>query len=176
MTTSSPPARDDSGNNCAEKIGFVLGTIVISAGLLVVICVLLAVVYAMVRTALHVLLEWDAASAAVWQVVSENIVGLGGWAAALVAALSALVLAWTNATRSREAVNNDFREFMQWAMENVNENDDEATQMFAYGVIDGFAKAPPRRLDKRNREVARGVRNMLAEDFDPTEPSEATVK
>lgn len=74
------------------------------------------------------------------------------------------VLAKTNRTRAREAVRNDFREFMQWALENLNQNDDIVSRLFAFEVVKQFAETPPKFLDQKNKELAAEVHSrVLAE-------------
>lgn len=148
---------DDSRRDPWERVGAGIGVVLIAAVAIVAMGLLLVIVYGVVMMGLFVIREWDTASAGLWRLVSNNIVGLGGWAAAGVAVFSVRVLARTNAARAREAVNNDFRDFMQWALENVNQEDDKASQFFAYSVIQQFAENPPKNLDDKNRYLSEKV-------------------
>lgn len=96
-----------------------------------------------------------------FRVIGENAGPFGAWAAAIVGITTVAVLAKTNRTRAREAVRNDFREFMQWALENLNQNDDAVSRLFALQVVEQFAKTPPKFLDQQNKELAAQVHQQV---------------
>lgn len=149
----------------SERIGAVLG----AATLLVVLVALLIAAVGLgifaARATWFVITDWPQASAAVWQVVTNNLPNLGTLAASFAAVWTVFVLVRTNTARAREAVNNDYREFMEWALENVNEHDDLVTRFFAFKVIENFAKEPHKLLAPHNVNVAQKVYDALTSKF-----------
>ena len=86
---------------------------------------------------------------------------LAPWAVGAIAFAAMAVQAWTNVSRSREAVNKEFREALQWALGRVNESDDAVERNFALGMILAFRAQPPRMLSQSNKRlVARAVRDL----------------
>ncbi|MCB4207746.1 hypothetical protein [Arthrobacter sp. UM1] len=86
---------------------------------------------------------------------------LAPWAVGMIAFAAMAVQAWTNVSRSREAVNKEFRESLQWALGRVNESDDAVERNFALGMILAFRAQPPRMLSQSNKRlVARAVRDL----------------
>lgn len=160
---------DEPPQTRTDKVTSALGSVfavLAAAGILVIIVALLfALAYGAVRVAWSTVTQWPNITGALVSFVSDRLVALGPWAAALVAACSVGVLAHTNRSRAREAVNNDFRDFMQWALENVNQADDDAAKLFAFSVIEQFAKEPPRNLHKRNKTLATEVYEALTRDL-----------
>ncbi|QQT69605.1 hypothetical protein I6I57_01325 [Brevibacterium casei] len=100
-----------------------------------------------------------------FRVIGENAGPFGAWAAAIVGLTTVAVLAKTNRTRAREAVRNDFREFMEWALGNLNQNDDVASRLFAFQVVKQFADDPPKFLDKKNKELAATVYHEVVKEW-----------
>lgn len=94
---------------------------------------------------------------------------LGPWVAAIVAVLSVGVLAHINQSRAKESINNDFRESMQWALENLNQADDDSVRYFAYGIVRGFSVNPPRNIHKRNKMLAQQVFVQATDEIDRQE-------
>ena len=100
-----------------------------------------------------------------FRVIGENAGPFGAWAAAIVGITTVAVLAKTNRRRAREAVRNDFREFMQWALENLNQDDDAVSRLFALQVVEQFAKTPPKFLDKQNIDLATRVHRKVIKEW-----------
>lgn len=135
-----------------------------------IVLVAVGVLYAVARSVWFMVTRWDAVSHGLWQFVVEHLVQLGGWAAAGAALCSVLVMARTNRSRAIEAVNNDFRDFMSWALENVNENDDASARLFAFSVIEQFSKNPPKELHERNKQLATTVFNDVTDQLVREDP------
>lgn len=134
--------------------------IVVVAIALVILAVIGLVASLIVWAIIEVVTDHDHA----FRVIGENAGPFGAWAAAIVGLTTVAVLAKTNRTRAREAVRNDFREFMQWALENLNQNDDIVSRLFAFEVVKQFAETPPKFLDQKNKELAAEVHSrVLAE-------------
>ncbi|MDH5147265.1 hypothetical protein ACP6NG_14315 [Brevibacterium casei] len=134
--------------------------IVVVAIALVILAVIGLVASLIVWAIIEVVTDHDNA----FRVIGENAGPFGAWAAAIVGLTTVAVLAKTNRTRAREAVRNDFREFMQWALENLNQNDDIVSRLFAFEVVKQFAETPPKFLDQKNKELAAEVHSrVLAE-------------
>lgn len=130
--------------------------------LFVIVVVAIALVILAVIGLLGILIVWAIIEVVTdhdnaFRVIGENAVPFGAWAAAVVGISTVAVLAKTNRTRAREAVRNDFREFMEWALENLNQTDDYASRLFALKVVKQFAETPPKFLGKENTALAREV-------------------
>ena len=151
VVTEEEPTDDDS--SAAGKFGYFAGIVVGGVLFIGAACVATLLFGLVGWAAFEVVFDHERA----FRVIGENIAPFGAWIAAIVAACSVAVLAFTNRSRARESTNNDFREFMQWALENLNQDDDLTTRLFAYQVIAEFAENPPKLLDERNRQLAQLV-------------------
>lgn len=160
---------DEPPQTRTDKVTSALGNVfvvLVVAGILVILVALLfTLAYGTIRVAWSTVTQWSSTTGALVSFISDHLVALGPWAAALVAACSVGVLAFTNKSRASEAVNNDFRDFMQWALENVNQADDETAKLFAFSVIQQFAEEPPSNLHERNKALATEVYEALTRDF-----------
>lgn len=155
---------EESGQEGSDSPGwFVISLIVIVAVAiaLVILAVIGLVASLIVWAIIEVVTDHDNA----FRVIGENAGPFGAWAAAIVGLTTVAVLAKTNRTRAREAVRNDFREFMQWALENLNQTDDYVSRFFALQVVDQFANTPPKFLDKQNKDLAAAVHSKVVEEW-----------
>ena len=124
---------------------------------LVVVILVLAILGLLIALIVRALTVVVADPALAFTVIGDNATAIGAWAAAFVGLFTVIVLALTNRTRAKEAVRNDFREFMEWALENLNQNDDKAAKLFAFNVVEQFVESPPKFLDKRSWALAEKV-------------------
>ena len=75
--------------------------------------------------------------------------------ASFIAASAAIYVSYS---RSREAINADFRDQMQWAMERVEKENSE--QVFALLLIERYAQNPSRLLSIEDRQIAQEVQEF----------------
>lgn len=54
---------------------------------------------------------------------------------------------------------------MQWALENLNQDDDAVSRLFALQVVEQFAKTPPKFLDKQNIDLATRVHRKVIKEW-----------
>ncbi len=139
--------------------------VVIAIVVLAVALVILAVIGLMGSLIVWAIIEVVTDHDNAFRVIGENAGPFGAWAAAIVGLTTVAVLAKTNRTRAREAVRNDFREFMEWALENLNQNDDIVSRVFAFEVVEQFASDPPKFLDKKNKELAAEVHSRVLKEL-----------
>lgn len=158
MTDEVEQDESSVAGNVGKLLAVIVGFLLMLAALSVFALIFGAIGWAAVEVVFH----HDRA----FRIVGENVVQWGAWVAAVVAAGSVTVLALTNRSRAREAVNNDFRDFIQWALENLNQDDDTASRLFAFRVVTQFAEEPPKLLDERNKMLAKAVLlDVAAENF-----------
>lgn len=124
---------------------------------LVAVILVLAVLGLLIVLIVRALTVAIADPALAFRVIGDNATAIGAWAAAFVGLFTVIVLAHTNRTRAKEAVRNDFREFMEWALENLNQNDDKAAKYFAFNVVKQFVDSPPKFLDGQSHALAEKV-------------------
>jgi len=143
---------------------------------LVVVILVLAILGLLIALIVRALTVVVADPALAFTVIGDNATAIGAWAAAFVGLFTVIVLALTNRTRAKEAVRNDFREFMEWALENLNQTDDYASRLFAFEVVQRFANDPPKFLDKWDSDLANRVVDLVvAESEDKKKKSDSSL-